>query len=552
MSSLLKANITLAMFKHPLLTLLFLPFALILTSAWTFELIDKPGSESVVEGMKARDAGRNDEAISYFQKGLAEAVDYQTRASALTQIAALYLAEVPLDAAKALKAKEMLEQAEQLGYPRATLYLGDMYQYGKGVPQDYNKAYQCFNQVKDRYPGALISLAEITADTKLARDYIAQAAKAVEADPEPGLDSTLRLARHFRDGTIVASSLPLAEYWYGRAIQQNSMSAMMELATIWNETGHTPYSDITALWQRASQLGNDRAALELGFAYATGNGVAKDAEQSRRYFMQAVEADPDNAYRIARWYEGREAQNELYGEVAFNWYRVAAAKGHPASTMVLARDYWTGMYVPEDKLKARELYQLAASRGEDRALAELSERELRDQLRQEKLAMKEEQHREKLAIQAQRREEQSRNRLRRHAGGLEYWKPLADKGDAEGMLHVGLAYLHGAGVEQSTQQGMQWIGKAADKGNGEAMYELGQIYSAGLGVSMDVKQAYDWYEKSAKAGYAAGQYQLGLGYARGIGVDEDQKKAREWLEKASKSGYSGAKAVLDSLVEPQG
>lgn len=533
------------MIKNLLKITLVFPFIAIFTGAWTIELIDKPGSEHIVAGMAARDAEQYDAAVTHFQRAIDNAIDYRTQARAMVQIADIYLREDPVVSAKAVQAMNLLKKAEQLGSLRAKMVMGDMYREGKGVPADNQKAYEYYIQVEDRYANAMIALAEIIADPNISRDYIAKAAAKLEIEEVPSTQATIKLARHFRDGTVIRRDLELAEYWYGQAIEQESVSAMMELATLWDETGHKPRSDITSLWKMAALHQNHRAALEMGFAHALGDAVQRDGQLSGRYFQQAVELEPSNAYRIARWYEEREPLDPIFGDVAFNWFRVAAVKRHPDALVRQARAYWGGERVPEDRSRAERLYHIAAQAGSETAMAELAERQQRERDREIKLALKLEAQAAKRATQAAKR----RMEIRKRTGGFDFWMPLAKSGDKEAMLRVGEAYMQGNGVAADTAKGLEWIRKSANKGFSEAMYVLAQTHSAGLGVPMNLEKAFEWYEKSANAGYVAGQYQLGLSYARGIGVAENNQKAREWLMKASKNGYSRATTILNSLTE---
>ncbi|GEM_PF-7045031 len=536
------------MSKKLLKPFLLLPIFTLFTSAWTFEFIDKPGNDHLIRGMQARDVEDNVTAVAEFEKAIENSIDHQTKGRSMTQIARIYLSEEPLTPQRAQEAISLLEEADRLGYTRAKLVLGKAYQDGQGVPANAKKAFTYYTQVKDRYTGALISLAELVADPKLARDYMSQAATRLENAANPSTEVTLRMARHLRDGEIITRNQKLAEYWYNRAVKEGSAPAMMELANMWVETDHQPKTDIASLWENAAALGNARAALELGFAYALGQGIEQDGDKSRKYFSQAVAGDPANAYRIARWYEDKGKLDDIYNEVAFNWYRVAAQKGNSDALVRQARAYWDGERVAMDREQAEALYQKAAQMGSEKAMPELAQRKLRIQMQEQKRAMKLAEQKRKRAEKQQARLAKDRFEMRKKAGGFDFWKPLADKGDAEAMLRVGQAYIQGNGVDASTSTGIEWMNKAASRGNGEAMYQLAQLYSTGLGVSADLNKAYEWYERSANAGYAAGQYQLGLGYARGIGVSKDTEKARNWLNKANKNGYAQANTILQTLT----
>ncbi len=533
------------MIKSIAKVLLLLPLITLFTTGWKFEFIDKPGSQYIVEGLQKRDGGDYNQAIAAFEKAKINAIDNRTKAHAMVQIAALTLAKIDATVAEKTKAIAYLYDAEKLDYPRASLLLGRLYQEGEAVAPDYVKAYAYFFKVKDRYSAATLSLAELTQNDANAQSLFYEAEKQLAEDRNPSVQTMMRLANHYQKGDIVAPNSERVVYWLQQAIEQNSMPAVMDLAKYWEASNHQPYSDIINLWQKAANSGNHSANLDLGFAHATGQGVIKDAAMASQYFERAVALEPNNAYRIARWYENRESLNAAYGDVAFNWFKIAAINGHPNAIIRQARAYWSGLRVPEDKVRARSLYHIAAEKGSQQALIELEKKENQDADRASRIAEKEEYQRLRKASRAQANALAKNEAL----GGFEVWNPQAKQGNVNAMVRVGETYVQGNGVEPNMDMGLEWLNKAAAQGSGEAMYLLAELYSTGLGVTTDIKKAYEWYLKSAETGYVAGQYQLGLGYASGVGVQKDVEKAKYWLQKAVNNGYSGASVLLETLEE---
>lgn len=88
---------------------------------------------------------------------------------------------------------------------------------------------------------------------------------------------------------------------------------------------------------------------------------------------------------------------------------------------------------------------------------------------------------------------------------LQYWLPLAEQGNANAQLNVGL------------------------------MYDIGQ------GVPVDQMRAATWYRQSAESGLAAAQYNLGLLYRDGEGVEQNSQLSNDWLERAAGQGLSVAR-----------
>ncbi|MGF1751156.1 tetratricopeptide repeat protein [Vibrio cionasavignyae] len=75
----------------------------------------------------------------------------------------------------------------------------------------------------------------------------------------------------------------------------------------------------------------------------------------------------------------------------------------------------------------------------------------------------------------------------------------AEKQNTEAMTKLGLNYLKGVGVEQSTERGCYWLERAAEKGSVEAMFFAGEAWRdiAPNGAAI----AYIWLFMSAHLGY---------------------------------------------------
>ena len=76
----------------------------------------------------------------------------------------------------------------------------------------------------------------------------------------------------------------------------------------------------------------------------------------------------------------------------------------------------------------------------------------------------------------------------------------------------------------------------AEQGNSEAQLNLGLMYYRGDRIGQDYTQALKWFEKAANQGSASAQYSLGLMYSNGEGVSRSTRKAREWFGLACDNG----------------
>ncbi len=80
------------------------------------------------------------------------------------------------------------------------------------------------------------------------------------------------------------------------------------------------------------------------------------------------------------------------------------------------------------------------------------------------------------------------------------WRPLAEEGDAGSQFNLGLLYLDGHGVPQSSAEAVNWFRRAAEQDYAPAQHNLGAMYGTGQGVKRDYIQAYKWLNLCAAKG----------------------------------------------------
>ena len=76
----------------------------------------------------------------------------------------------------------------------------------------------------------------------------------------------------------------------------------------------------------------------------------------------------------------------------------------------------------------------------------------------------------------------------------------------------------------------------AEQGNVEAQINLGLMYEQGLGVLQDYKQAVKWQRLAAEQGDFHGQLSLGVMYKIGEGVPQNYVLAHMWTNIAATNG----------------
>lgn len=127
---------------------------------------------------------------------------------------------------------------------------------------------------------------------------------------------------------------------------------------------------------------------------------------------------------------------------------------------------------------------------------------------------------------------------------LEILLPLAEQGNSQAQVTLGIMYDYGQGVDKDPVEAMKWYVKAAEQGIPVVQHDVGVKYFQGSGVKQDYLEAAKWWEMSANAGLADSQFNLGLLYYRGLGLETDYQKAAELFLKASEQDHPHAQYSL--------
>ncbi len=128
--------------------------------------------------------------------------------------------------------------------------------------------------------------------------------------------------------------------------------------------------------------------------------------------------------------------------------------------------------------------------------------------------------------------------------GLETVRRIADSGNAEAQLLVGVMYKLGVGGEEHQSDAAYYFRMAAEQGLASAQTNIGKCYLAGDGVQEDDKKAFEWFEKAAKQDDAEGQFQLGICYEEGWGIEKNENLAYQYYNKSANQGYADAQTQV--------
>jgi len=91
---------------------------------------------------------------------------------------------------------------------------------------------------------------------------------------------------------------------------------------------------------------------------------------------------------------------------------------------------------------------------------------------------------------------------------------------------------------------MEFLFSDAKRGGKESQFCLGLAYMDGQGVDQSSKKAVKWWKKSSKQGYSPAQFHLGMAYLEGRGLEKDAKKVGKWFQMAAVQGHAEARLRL--------
>ncbi len=135
-----------------------------------------------------------------------------------------------------------------------------------------------------------------------------------------------------------------------------------------------------------------------------------------------------------------------------------------------------------------------------------------------------------------------------YATALRLARPLAEQGDADAEVLLGLIYGNGKGVSWDAAEAVKWYRLAAEQGVAVAQLALGAAYFSGVGVPQDYADAVKWARLAADQGNAKAQFLLGSAYALGHGVPQNTVMAHMWLNLAAAQGLADAVATRDVVA----
>ena len=274
----------------------------------------------------------------------------------------------------------VLKQLAKQGYVAAQYCLGDMYNYGEGVPRNGDIACQWYAKAaaQGHYAGLSI-LKQLAAQGEAAAQY--------------------RLGDMYKEGKGVPRDGDIACQWYAKAAatfkeaaEQGDAEAQFCLGDMYKEGKGVPrdgagarqwYTKAAATFTKAAEQGDAEAQFRLGDMYKKGIGVPRNGDIACQWYAKAAAQKHEASLSVLKILAQQEyvaAQYRLgemynYGEgvprndeLARRWFEQAAARGHADAQYRLGCMYRKGEGVPRDDELARRWLKKAIAQGHADAL----------------------------------------------------------------------------------------------------------------------------------------------------------------------------------------
>jgi uncharacterized protein len=428
------------------------------------------------------------EALKWYQ--LAEKLGHSSVKSSIYRLAEF----------KVSAASEILINDANNGIANAQLILGELYQNGQGIPQDYNEAFKWYQLAE--------KLGHSSAKSKiysLAQFKVPPALEILTTDANNGVaNAQFALGNIYHNGKGIPLNFNEAFKWYQLAAGQGHVPAKSNIYSL----AQFKVSSASEILTNDANNGIAKAQLILGEVYQNGQGIPQDYNEAFKWYQLA--ADQGHASANTHIYSLAQFKVSSASEILTN----DANNGASKAQTVLGKMYEKGQGVTQDYNEAFKWYQFAADQGHAPAKTHIYS-----------LA--------KFKVPP----------------ALEILTNDANNGASKAQTVLGKMYEKGQGVTQDYKKAISWYQLATEKRYHPAQVLLAKIYEEGQVVPQDFKKAFNLYRMATEHENRDAQFKIGEMYYKGQGVSQNHKKALLWYQLASSNNNSLAKNALGKIYK---
>lgn len=248
--------------------------------------------------------------------------------------------------------------------------------------------------------------------------------------------------------------------------------------------------------QSAAAKGSIHEEVELGEAYLTGRGLARDEKQAVYWYKKAADSgDPAAQNQLGFLYQTGIGVEQNPARAA-RWYQRSAASGFPLGKVNLGVAFLRGSGVRKDPALAAQLFREAAERGSGLGADYLGllyysgigvPKDASEALRWFEVGSKLHSARAKhnLALMLLKRTDRPS-----HVRAIDLLRESAAGGHVAAMHQLGLEITNDPGYARSSRENIDLLEQAASSGFWRSSIVLGVLAREGRGVPKDEKEAY--------------------------------------------------------------
>ncbi|EGB06372.1 hypothetical protein AURANDRAFT_29293 [Aureococcus anophagefferens] len=279
------------------------------------------------------------------------------------------------------------------------------------------------------------------------------------------------------------------------------------------------------IYRRAVELGNVEAMTNLGFLYEHGSGVKLDKKKAEELYRTAT----DRGSALAQYNLGLLLYSEKKFEEALRYFALAADQGFNLAENSIGLCYRLGRGTEVDLGKARNWYERAAAKGNEKAIENLARLDARVP--------------EAISFLGDAYRYGDFGLVKSDKKAAKIYRRAVELGDVEAMGHLARLYSDGSGVKLDKKKAERLYRTAADRGDADAQCNLAAL----LDSQKKFEEAFRYYALAADQGHTRGEHNLGCCYMDGEGTEVDLGKARYWFERAAAKGHEKAIQALARL-----
>jgi uncharacterized protein len=389
----------------------------------------------------------------------------------------------------------LIRNSAENGSVQAMLNLGSLYERGKYVRKNYNKAFHWFQMAADM--GNAVGQLQLGACYHYGLGTTPDLRKAAMnyrlSAGQTNFVAMKSLGYMLMNGYGVEKDPQEAKYWFTRAANEgNNPRAMYNLGILCSQNLTDTNATVEAFqwYQKSAKLGDDLGCFQLASCYLRGLGVETNVYSYRYWLLKAAFlGDTEAQYFTGQSYRTGDGLPTNM-ENSLVWYRKAAAKNHPGALYDLALHYLADKTNHVSKVLADASMLKAAQLG----------------------------HR-------------------------------------EAQFQCALTFFKDANATGSFETGKTWLNTAGENGWARAEFFLYQLYYNGIAPDTncpaypkDRTEAIKWLRRAAEHGHLRAQSILAVKLLQGVEVEQDKPAAEKLLRYSAEHGYASAQNDLGFAI----